>query len=208
MARHDIPEHGFVKVLGSLSEESGPEGLTLREIFDRLDERSFGVFVLILAVPCLLPGLQGVPQVVALLMLLMAVQVVFGREEPWLPRPILDRRVPKRWIDVGAQFAGRRLAWFERVSRHRMKALACGPGERWAALMIMLGALCIVPPLTNTVPSFGIAFLAVGLIQRDGLFVAIGSVIVAAWAGLIGVFLYGIANGAEWTRAITERFGF
>jgi hypothetical protein len=207
MAHQDNPEHGFIGVVGRLSRESGPDGLTIREIVDRMDERAFGLLILILAIPCLLPAVQGVPQIVAVPMLLLAGQVLMGRSEPWLPEGVLKRRISKSWLDRMAEFAAKRMGWFERLSRPRLRVLATGFGEKLAAVMIVLGVICILPPVTNTVPSLGISLLAMGLIQRDGLFVAFGTAVVGGWVTLAIAILLGIAYGATWVTTGAEALG-
>ena len=202
----DDPNRGFIALVSRLAAAAGPDGLTLREIRDHLDERAFGLLILILTIPCLVPALYGVPQVLGIPILLLAGQILLGREEPWLPEGVLRRRVPKAWLDRMADFATERMGWFERLSRPRLHWLAVGPGERLAALFMILATITIVLPMTNTVPSVALALLSVGLIQRDGAFVALGSAVAAAWAGLlIGVAL-AFYFGANWAVQLVERF--
>jgi hypothetical protein len=44
--------------------------------------------------------------------------------------------------------------------------------------------VCVPLPLTNTVPSLGIACMAIGVVMRDGLAVIAGAII-----GLVWIFL-------------------
>jgi hypothetical protein len=179
--------------VGHLARVSGPEGLTIREIRDHLDERGFGLMILILSIPCLVPALYGVPQVLGVPIIILAAQILVGREEPWLPEGILKRRVKREWLDAMADFADKRMRWSERLSKPRLKWLACGPGERLAALLMIVATLTIIIPFTNTVPSVALALMAVGLIQRDGLFVGVGAAISVGWV----IFLLGlVATGA------------
>ena len=194
-------------MVGRLASEAGPDGLSIREIRDHMDERAFGLLILILTIPCLVPALYGVPQVLGVPIILLAAQILVGREEPWLPEGVLRRRVPKAWLDRMADFATKRMGWFERLSRPRLKWLACGPGERLAALFMILATLTIVLPMTNTVPSVALALLSVGLIQRDGLFVALGSAVAVAWAGLLIALGVGVVLGASWAVSLFNRFG-
>ncbi len=178
----DNPRQGFIALIADLAAVAGPDGLTLREIRDRLDERAFGLMILILAIPCLVPALYGVPQIVGVPVLLLAGQMLAGREEPWLPEAILNRRVSKAWLDRMADFATKRMGWFERLSRPRLTMFAQGWAERAAAAFMILATLTIVLPMTNTVPSVALTLLSVGLIQRDGLFVAGGAAVATGWA--------------------------
>ena len=40
-------------------------------------------------------------------------------------------------------------------------------------------------PMTNTVPAFGIATMALGVIMRDGLAVIVGAVVGLAWVAML-----------------------
>lgn len=205
--RHtDDPRQGFIGLVAGLAEASGPDGLTLREIRDRLDERAFGLMILILAIPCLVPALYGVPQIVGIPILLLAGQMLVGREEPWLPEAALKRRVSKAMLDRMADFAVKRMGWFERLSRPRLTLFTQGIAEQAAAAFMILATLTIVLPMTNTVPSVALALLSVGLIQRDGVFVAAGAAVATGWFTALLVVGIGFVVGAGWAVGLMARF--
>ncbi len=197
---------GFIALVQSLADASGPEGLTLRQIRDRLDERAYGLMILILAIPCLVPALYGVPQIVGIPILLLAGQMLVGRPEPWLPEAALKRTVSKAMLDRMADFAVKRMGWFERLSRPRLRLFAEGWAERAAAGFMILATATIVLPMTNTVPSVALALMAVGLIQRDGLFVAGGAAVAVGWASAIATVAIGFFVGAGWAVSLMARF--
>lgn len=202
-SRHqDDVSHDLVRLLRRLADDGGEAGLTLDEIRDRLDERAYGLLILILSIPCLVPGLYGVPQAVGVIIILIAAQLLIGREEPWLPRRILKLRAKGAWLKAMADFAETRLGWIDRFSRPRLLVFATGAGERAAAVFMILATLTIVLPMTNTIPSIALALLSVGLIQRDGLFVIGGAAVATAWLSLLGVLAVGLILGAEWTSRL------
>ena len=203
----DDPKQGFIALVADLAAISGPDGLTLREIRDRLDERGFGLMILILAIPCLVPALYGVPQLVGIPILLLAGQMLAGRIEPWLPEAALKRRVSKAWLDRMADFATKRMGWFEQLSRPRLTVFAEGWAERVVALFMILATLTIVLPMTNTVPSVALTLLAVGVIQRDGLFVLGGAAVAVGWATALATVAIGFYFGAGWAVSLLARFG-
>ena len=47
----DNPDRSFVNLVAMMSRDAGPDGLSIGEILDRLDERAFGIVILILAIP-------------------------------------------------------------------------------------------------------------------------------------------------------------
>ena len=202
----DNPKQSFTALVASLATLSGPEGLTLREIRDELDERGFGLMILILAIPCLVPALYGVPQIVGIPILLLAGQMLAGRIEPWLPEAVLKRRVSKAWLERMADFATKRMGWFERLSRPRLTLFTVGWAERIVALFMIMATVTIVLPMTNTVPSVALTLLAVGLIQRDGLFVLAGAAVATGWATALATVAIGFYVGAGWAVSLIARF--
>lgn len=186
------------QIMRRLSDDGGERGLTLGEIRDRLDERAYGLLVMLLAIPCLVPGLYGVPQVVGVVIIIVAAQLLIGREEPWLPLWVLRLHARASWLKAMADFAETRLGWIDRLSRPRLRQFSTGAGERLAAAFMILATLTIVLPMTNTIPSVALSLLAVGLIQRDGLFVLGGVAVATAWIGLLTALGVGFLLGADW----------
>ena len=201
-SHQDDVSQNITRLLRRLSDDGGEVGLTLDEIRDRLDERAYGLLILLLSIPCLVPGLYGVPQVVGIAIILLAAQMLVGRQEPWLPRWLLNLRAKGSWLKAMADFAETKLGWIDRLSRPRLRRFADGPGEKLAAVFMILATLTIVLPLTNTIPSVALALLAVGLIQRDGLFVIGGVAVTTAWVAILGAVATGLLLGAEWATRL------
>jgi hypothetical protein len=199
----DDASKSFIGVLKQLDAVAGEEGLRASAIIDRLDERAFGLLILLLSVPCLVPGLPGA-QIIAIPIFLLAVQVLLGRKEPWLPRWFLQAQVRKSWINAIADFADKRMRWTERLSRPRWRALATGIGERVAALFMAGAALTVILPITNTIPSIALTLLSIGLIQRDGVFTTIGALVAGAWIGLLTALAAGLYFGASFALQLAS----
>lgn len=194
----DDEGQNLLQVLRRLADAGADTGLAVHEIRDRLDERAYGLLVLILAIPCLVPGLYGVPQVVGVAIIILAFQLLMGRKEPWLPKWFLRLRAKASWLKGMADFAESRLGWLERLSRPRLTVFSVGPGEKFAAIFMILATFTIVLPLTNTIPSVALSLLAVGLIQRDGLFVLGGVAVTTAWLCALAAVGIGFLIGADW----------
>ena len=161
--------------------------ITLGELSDLMEERAFGLLLLVLALPCCLPFIYLLPQLVALPMLVLAAQMAAGRKAPWLPETLRKRALPvASLLDVVAR-AKRYGGWLERLAHPRFASLT---GDRAARL---IGALLIIPcasilvplPLTNTVPGIGVALAAVGLIERDAVFVGMGLLVAMIWVAIL-----------------------
>jgi hypothetical protein len=164
--------------------DAGPErSVSLGWILDRLHERAFGLFLLILALPCCIPFLYGVPQIVALPLAFVSAQIMAGRRAPWLPDGLRARRVPAERLEDLSRRAGPWLRRVEGVSRPRLTALTRPPADRAVGLALLLFSLSILVPLpgTNTVPGFAVVLVAMGLLQRDGVLITGGAVLGTGW---------------------------
>ncbi len=185
----------LLQTIEDLAAAAPEEGFSLREIFDRLDESAFGAGLFLLALPCCIPFLYGVPQVVALPMLVLTGQMVMGREEPWIPEALGARKIDRKGLVQMATGGRKWLGWIEAIVKPRLGAITGARSER--VIGAFLFAFCcsiLVPlPMTNTVPGFAVAVAAFGLMQKDGLAVIAGLVIGTVWVGgLISAVLLGV----------------
>lgn len=160
---------------------------TLGDFIDALDERAYGFMLLMLAIPCCIPFLYGVPQVVALPILALCAQMALGREAPWLPDALAKRRLPLKTMQGALVTAHKYGGWIERLTHARLRFLSDGRGARiTGALLLIPAASILVPaPLTNSTPGLGVAIVGVGLIERDGLLILLGLAIGLAWVFLL-----------------------
>ena len=173
--------------LDQLAANAPTDTVTLSWVLDDLNERAFGLFLLFLALPCCIPFLYGVPQIVALPMMFVSVQILFGRRSPWLPEKLGARTVSKDSLTGLAERAGPWLRRIEALSRPRLTALTRAPADRMGGLALMLFSASILVPLpgTNTVPGFAVVIVSMGLLQRDGALVILGSIIGTLWIGTL-----------------------
>ena len=169
--------------LTTLAEDVEGDTATMDWILAQLHERAFGLFLLVLALPCCIPFLYGVPQVVALPLMFISAQILMGRDVPWLPQKLGARSVSKSSLQDLARRAGPWLRRIEAVSRPRLTRLTRSPLDQVVGLALVLFSASILVPLpgTNTVPGFAVVIVAMGLLQRDGILVILGSLIGTAW---------------------------
>ena len=157
--------------------------VTLTWILGQLHERAFGLFLLILALPCCIPFLYGIPQVVALPLMFVSLQILAGRRAPWLPARFGARTVTAEGLRSLAARAGPWLRRIEAVSRPRLSALTRAPSDQLVGGVLVLFSASILVPLpgTNTVPGLAVVIVSMGLLQRDGVLVLAGVLLGTAW---------------------------
>jgi hypothetical protein len=160
-----------------------PEGLTLRALFECLGERSLLIFCMILTIPFLLPvSIPGTSTPFGLLIALNAIGLSMHKS-PWLPARLMDRHIATHqlvpMLEKGAQLFAR----LEKLIRPRLLPLTHRhtTGRLNVLLLGFSAVLLMVPlplPLSNALPAYGVVFLAIGSLERDGYAVLAGYVMV------------------------------
>jgi hypothetical protein len=154
------------------------------------------LFVILLGVPALPLPTGGATHVFEAIAVLLALQLVAGREEIWLPR---------RWRQM--ELAGPRqqrflnglmklIRWLERFSRPRLRFLFEHrlTDVVFGLLVIVLAvAAFVAPPFSgvDTLPSLGAVLLSLGVLLEDAL--VVGAAIVVGVAGIVLEIVLGSA---------------
>jgi hypothetical protein len=163
---------------------------TLGSIIELFEEKSFALlFILLLGVSALPLPTGGATHVFEIIAVLLALQLIVGRDQIWLPQ---------RWRRL--QLAGdkqqafltrlmKTIRWLERFSRPRLRPLFDHRvsnavfGALVAALTI---AAFLAPPFTglDTLPALGVVLLSLAVLLEDFLVALLGLAL-----GVAGVVL-------------------
>jgi hypothetical protein len=163
---------------------------TVGGLIELFEEKSFAIlFVVLLAVPALPLPTGGVTHVFEVIAVLVALQLIAGRNHIWLPQ---------RWCKL--ELAGEKQQRFiaalmrmirrlERFSRPRLRFLFDHRLSNLVFGLLVIGGCAgafFAPPFTglDTLPALGVVLLSLGVLLEDIVIVAIG---IAVGAG--GVFL-------------------
>jgi len=200
MTADAIEDVAISQRLMHLSQSAAGEAVTLDWILEQLHERAFGLFLLFLALPCCIPFLYGIPQVVSLPLMFVSVQILMGRRTPWLPGKLGSRTVSAEGLHRLAERAQPWLRRLESISRPRQGALTRAPLDRIVGLGLVIFSASILVPLpgTNTVPGIAVVIVSMGLLQRDGIMVILGMLLGTAWIATLifaGVTLASLIKG-------------
>ncbi|MBB5692485.1 exopolysaccharide biosynthesis protein [Muricoccus pecuniae] len=142
------------------------ERITLGEMAEAFGDRAFGLLILLLLLPSLLPGMASV---FGLPMLLLGAQMGLGRRVPRLPAFMARRSI--RRADL-LRLAGASSKWLqkvERLVRPRPGPFTTPFGDRlFGWLTVYVAIMLILPgPGTNGPPAFGNIVMALGLVEHD-----------------------------------------
>ena len=185
-------------VFAGLAAEDRPR-VAISDVVDALGDRSFAPVMILLAVPNAIPFIPGSSTVLGLLLALVAVQLVIGRRRIWLPERLnrwsFDREGFRRVIAKVMPW----LLRFERMARPSYWPATYRLAERLAgAIAIVLSLMIMLPiPFANGVPAIAICLLALGISERDGVWLGAGMLVGCVAAGIVaGLFLAGFAAAA------------
>jgi hypothetical protein len=187
------------QILLALASQPG-ERLTVREIMAVLQDRAFALLVVLLGLPNCLPMPPPIPLVCGLLLALVAIQIVFGRDVPWLPRQLMNRSVARTDVERAVGRAVPAFRRLERISRPRMTFLDTPFAMRLmgAVILILSLGLLFAPPFVGQIPlGLAVCLVGLGLVERDGLVVMGGLVIGSIGLTLSLGFVYAIFTGID-----------
>ncbi len=163
---------------------------SLSSLIEVFGESSFAVlFVLLLGVSALPLPTGGVTHVFEIIAMLLALELICGRDQVWLP---------KRWRKL--QLAGPKqerfitalmkiVRWLERYSRPRLRFLFNHRASKIVfGALVLAGSVAafVAPPFSglDTLPSLGVVVLSLGVVLEDALVVAVALVLIVVGAVL------------------------
>lgn len=153
-------------------------------------ERSFAITILLLmSVPALPLPTGGVTHLFEIIVMLLSLEMIVGRRTIWLPKRWLHIRLGETLQGKAIPFIIKRVRWFERFSRPRLKyVIDHGIFTRLAGIIILIFSVFafIAPPFSflDTLPALGAVVVALSLILSDIVMFLLGTLI-----GSIGLTL-------------------
>jgi hypothetical protein len=163
---------------------------TLGSLIELFEEKAFAlIFILLMGVPALPLPTGGATHVFEIVTALLALQLIIGRDEIWLPQ---------RWRRI--QLAGKNREKFlrglmkmvrrlERFSKPRFRFLFNHRVSNSVFGLLVVGGTVgafVAPPFTglDTLPALGVVLLSLGVLLEDFILVAVAIVV-----GIGGVIL-------------------
>jgi len=173
----DKPLESIMDAAHAASQGEDIDLITLVEAFG---DRAFGPVMILCGLFLMTPlgAIPGLPAAFGLIVIVFAVQLLFGRDTPWMPKilrrvtishakldKVHNKTVP--WLRRIDNVIHPRLPW---VSSDAMQALTALLAIILAALMVPLGAV----PFGVVPAAFILGVLGLGISARDGIFILFG----------------------------------
>ena len=162
------------ELLLRIAEEAG-DRISLGGLVEQLGDRGFGILLCLWSLPCAIP-IPGISTPFGMLIMVTSAQMAAGHHKPWLPAFLLKQDMEggafRRMVDRALPHVTR----FERFCKPRMAVAARGPWERALGIFIFILGFILALPIWggNLLPAIAITVMSLGLIEQDGLAVAVG----------------------------------
>jgi len=181
------------RIVAEVAAHCPGERISLGEMAEAFGDRAFGLLILMLCLPSLLPGMAipfGVP------LLVLGVQMGLGRQVPKLPAVIARQSIRRADLLRLASASSKGLKRVERFVRPRPGFFTTPLGDRVVGWLTAYTALMLIlpGPGTNGPPAFGNIVMALGVVEHDSRVTALGAALTAAGS----VFAPGVLAFLGW----------
>jgi hypothetical protein len=158
--------------------ESSYEGtISIGEFTNLLGERAFCLAILIFSLPNSLPvpGIPGFSTITGIPITFIAVQMLLGRATIWLPKKIAGKSFSKKGMAGLLAKALPGVIWLERFLIPRWLWVTEKLGEQLLGILFIILSLIIALPIPggNFLPGISMSLVALGMLERDGLFLTL-----------------------------------
>ncbi|GMM70147.1 exopolysaccharide biosynthesis protein [Alteromonas gracilis] len=153
---------------------------SLGKVIERFEDRGFGPLLLVPALVALLPtgAIPGVPTICGITLFFICIQVAIGQKSPWLPRTLKEKEVDSDKLESAIDKAKPYVRKTEKLLKPRLTFLSDTPAKNVVAAYCAIAALCMIPlealPFAAALPAFALCITALGMTNRDGVFLTIG----------------------------------
>jgi hypothetical protein len=176
---------------------NGEKTITLRTVFTLIGEQGLLMICILLTIPFLIPvSIPGVSTVFGAAIILISGAIILNRV-PWLPQRLMDRELDAKGLGQALSRGAEMVAKMERFVHPRVQSLTEGAvmNRLNGLALLFAGVLLIFPfgfiPFSNTLPGLAIMFLAIGILQRDGVFIVLGYVMIVITVIYFGILTVG-----------------
>ena len=162
----DCAEAPISRLVAEVAARCPGERITLGEMAEAFGDRAFGLLILLLCLPSLLPGMASV---FGLPMLILGIQRGMGRRVPKLPRFLAKQSIKRTDL---LRLAGASSTWLRKIEKYvkpRPGFFTSPAGDRlFGWLTAYVAIMLILPgPGPNGPPAFGNIIMALGLVEHD-----------------------------------------
>ena len=191
-------------ILTAIAEAEDRDRISIGDLLEALKRRALGALMFIFAIITALPMPPGVSAVVGAPLVFLSAQLMLGMNA-WLPRIITDRSLSRVDFHRVVKAASPWLARAEGIMKPRFEFLAKRPAVYFAGFVTFVMSLLVLLPIpgANMAPSIAICIIALGLLERDGIWIVLGALVGIVSTVVVGSIYWVLIS---WTINIVMSF--
>jgi hypothetical protein len=191
------PRKKLSEILQAVADEAKDGRISVGDLLGAMDGRAFGALILVFAFPNILPAPPGLAAILGLPLVYLSAQLMLGHA-PWLPKFIANRSLTH---EAFRTLVTRIIPWIERAEKmlkQRLWLLVSPPAERVVgAICLFLSLVLILPiPFGNMLPAVALSIIALGLLERDGIWILGGIFAAFVATGIVASLAYAMVKSA------------
>lgn len=174
------PAPSLVEIIDQVVHAAAAKRVSVREILCAIGGAGFAAILLMpaLAVTTPLSGIPMLSTVMGTIIFLVALQMLTGRENLWLPRWILNQQVNGDLVARAFNYVRRPAAWLDDRTNKRLVLFARKPLVSLPQLVCLCSG-AVMPllefvPFSSSIVGFSVALFALGMLARDGMIILLG----------------------------------
>lgn len=187
-------------VLENILDGAPEDHVTVAWLLDSMQERSFGMVMLIMAIIGIVPGASAF---VGVLMAIPTAQMMLGRQSPIFPSFLSKRRLPTPRVARLVRKTVPMLRRAERFVRPRWRIPFSTTKRAVGLVVFLLSATLLAPlPFSHIVPIFVIMLIAFAYLEEDGILLCIGLAAAAVSLALTLAAVWGALKGVDFLEGL------
>jgi len=181
------------EILAEIQEMEGGEKLGVGEIAELIGNRVHGLVLLVLSIPETIP-MVGLSAILAAPIFVIGVVLVIKGADPPIPGWVRGRSLPREKVQGAIGKLRPVVQWLDKVLRPRWSGFTRS-GRLHGVICILMAILLAIPvPGINVLAAAAVAGVGLGILQRDGLVIAIACVLAMVAAVGFGLVMSGAGS--------------
>lgn len=196
-----MTDNGLTATLEAIRDDTEQgESISVKELMTALNSRGYGPLLIGPALITVLPtgAIPGVPAISALLIIFVSIQILFKKQQPWIPKRFKNTTFSRKKFVSGLEKVKPYTKKVDSFFYPRLQFLVRHEIQPFIALLCIFMSVCIIIlgwiPFLAMLPASGILLLGLGLSAKDGLMVSISMVLMGGsifalysmWSNIFG----------------------
>lgn len=176
-----IEAKSILQLVHDFVQKHEQSSFTLYELMEILQERSFGLLLLLMALPnaLMISSIPGISSFFGIILMLVSLQMIQSRHILWFPPSLAQKKFSRESLESILKRSHSYLHPIEKHLKSRWHFLTSSCFERVLGVVCLIHSILIALPipLGNFLPGIVLIFISLGILAKDGVYILIGLIL-------------------------------